>query len=173
MKKLLSILLIIILSSCSLDRNLYYNFQFDDYSIVVGYDDLEYINLVFTNDVQSELEAKQEIENIPLYYWGNYFGDIDIINNRNRKIDSKKAIVTRLNIYFSNLEMQEYKIDGITLVSSVKENCEIFSGNYLENNGYGCVFGKKVGNNYNYIVLSGDYLNIDQDELSRIEIYVK
>ena len=173
MKKIIIILSLILLCSCSADRNLYYNLHFDDYSIVVGYDDLEYINLVFDSDVKDKLEKKEEIKDIELFFFNDYFANIDIVNEKNKTIKAKQALVSRLDLYLANIPMKEIKIDDQILSRSVKENCEIFDGDYLSNNGYGCVFGKKVDSKYNYVILHGDILNLDQDELSRIEIYVK
>jgi len=173
MKKVLIIILLLLISSCSINRDLYYNFQFDDYSISVGHDDLEYIKLIYDCDVVEQLDRKQEIKDIEIYFFDDYLANIDIKNYKNRKIKSNKAIVSKLDVYLTNLDMNEYKIYDQILSTSIKENCEIFEGEYLDNNGYGCVFGKKVKGKYNYVILHGDILNKDQDELVRIEIYVE
>ena len=49
----------------------------------------------------------------------------------------------------------------------------MFKGEFIERNGYACVIGQVVNNHNNVIILSGDYLGIDQDELSRIEVFVE
>ena len=172
MKKLLVVLLLFI-CGCSSRRNEYYNFHFDDYSIVVGYDDLEYIDLVFDYEIKDELDKKEKIEKIELSFWGKYFGDIDIENESNRKVKSSKGVVKRLDIYFDNLDFEIYKIDNFELSSSIKENCDAFNGRYVNNNVPACVISKQVDDKNNIIIMHGDIFNIDQDELSRIEIYVE
>ena len=69
--------------------------------------------------------------------------------------------------------MATYKLDGIELSSSVKENCRMFDGEYIERNGYACLITRQVDQKLNVVILHGDILNMDQDELSRIEIYVE
>ena len=55
----------------------------------------------------------------------------------------------------------------------MKKNCETFNGEYIERNGYACAFGKNVHGRDSIVILYGDILGIDQDELSHLEIYVK
>ena len=49
----------------------------------------------------------------------------------------------------------------------------MFEGEYISRNGYACAFGKNVHGKKNVVVLYGDILAMDQDELSHMEIYVE
>lgn len=173
MKKLITIItLILLLSSCS-NRNNYYVLSFDNYSLAVGYDDVEFLKLVFTIDSDEIMQPNELRENVEVLFWDRHFAYMDIINYKKKEIDIDKAIVCKADIYLSNLEMETYKINGIELSSSVKENCKKFNGELVERNGYACVIGKQVDDKDNVVVLHGDIYNVDQDLLSRIEIYVK
>lgn len=173
MKKLLSILLLLLLLSACTSRKDYYILSFDTYSLTPGYDDMEFVKLVFDFDIPEQLDKKQSLENIRTYFWDTYFADISIYNPKNKVIDSNEAILTRVDIFLDNNYFETYKINDIELSSSVKQNCEMFKGEFIERNGYACVIGQVVNNHNNVIILSGDYLGIDQDELSRIEVFVE
>ena len=175
MKKILLYLsLIFLLSSCSsYDRELYYEFTFDGYSITPGYDDVEFMHLVFDVDMPETLSAYEIIEDKPFYLWNKYIGDVDFFNDSNSDIAGNEAKVSGIDIFLSNIDGKVYKLNGRQLKKSVKQNCDMLNGQYLERNGYACTLGKMVGNKRNIVILSGDILNIDQDELSRIEIYVE
>ena len=119
----------IILCGCELTRDSYYTFYFDDYSICVGYDNMEYMRLVFT--------------------------------------DSK------MDLYLENLGNRVYRIDDKVLSESIDENCKLFNGKLIQTNTKACVFGKRVNSQNNVVILYGDYLDLNQDRLHRIEIYVE
>lgn len=174
MKRIIGIvLLVFVLCACEITRDRYYVFYFDDYNIAVGYDDVEYMRLVFEDELIDKIKKSEEVKDIDVYFWDKYFASIDVKNYSKRNIDSNKAVVTRLDFYIDNEPDRVYKIDDVVLSSSVKENCDTFKGKYFSNNGYGCVFGKRINNQDNVVILYGDYLNEDQDKLHRIEIYVK
>lgn len=172
-KKLFTVIIsILLLSSCS-NRNSYYVLSFDDYSLAVGYDDVEFLKLVFTVDSQDKMQPKELRENVDVSFWNRHFAYMDIINYKNREIDIDKAIICKADIYLSNLEMETFKINGIELSDSVKQNCKILNGELIERNGYACIISKVVDDKENVAILHGDIFNADQDLLSRIEIYVK
>ena len=160
MKKLFVLIMLVMISAChSVKREDYYIFSFNNYTLSVGYDDVAFLELTFYLDRKDELEAQETVEDIDLYFF--------------ETMSSEKAIVTRLKYYLDDFPMESYQIDGIPLSSSIRENCEVFHGEYVERNGKACLFGKKVDGKDNAVLLKGDMLNIDQDELESIEIYVK
>lgn len=172
-KKLFTVIIsILLLSSCS-NRNSYYVLSFDDYSLAVGYDDVDYLKLVFTVDSDDKMQPNELRENVDVSFWNSHFAYMDIINYKNREIDIDKAIVCKADIYLSNLEMETFKINGIELSDSVKQNCELLNGELVERNGYACIISKTVDDKDNIVILHGDIFNADQDLLSRIEIHVK
>ena len=174
MKKIVALVLsLILLCSCSAQRDDYYVFSFDDFSLVPGYDDVEFMRLVFQMDTPEKLSAGEKIENIDVIFWDRYFASVDIENSGKKEIDATAAKVTRLVYYIDNYTFSRYALDGIELSESVKENCEKFNGEYVERNGYACAFGKKVKDKENIVILYGDILGIDQDKLDHLEIYVK
>ena len=124
-------------------------------------------------DIKDTLEAKERLEDVELNLWKYYVGTIDLANPKKKQISSDEAVLQRLDLFVGNLPAEQYAIDEIVLSSSVKENCRNLGGEYIERNGYACVIGKKVHGQDNIVILSGDILNIDQDELHRIQIYVE
>lgn len=174
MKRIISvILMILILCSCELTRDSYYTFYFDDYSITPGYDDMEYMRLVFNDNLPDKIDKNDYIENVDIYFWDRYFSSVDVRNYYSRKINSDKAVVTRLDFYLDNEPDRSYRIDDIELSDSITQNCEAFKGKLFENDYRGCVFGKRINDQDNVVILYADYLDLDKDKLHRIEIYVK
>ena len=174
MKKLFPLLLItLLLSGCMGDREDCYVFSFDSFSIAPGYDDVEYMSLVFDMDLPDKLHGKQKLKDQDVFFWGKYLASIDIENSGKKQIDTEKARVTKLVFYLSNYPASVYKLGDIELSESVKENCEKFSGEYVERNGYACVFGKKSAGKKHTVILYGDIFGIDQDRLDHVEITVE
>ena len=174
MKKLLVPILLILICACSsVKREDYYVFSFNDYTLSVGYDDVEFLELTFYLDVKDELEAQEKAEDVELYFFDVPFALADLYNPGKKAAASEKAVITRFKYYLDDFPMQSYRIDGITLSGSIKEDCETFHGEYIDRNGKACLFGKKVNGKDNVVLLKGDMLNIDQDELESIEIYVE
>ena len=174
MKKLFSLLsIILLLCGCDIERSEYYVFSFDDYTVCPGYDDVEFMRLVFDVDARGKLDADEKLEDVKIVFWGRHFADVDISNPTEKQIDIEQGKITRIDMYLDELGSYTYKIDDVVLSSSVKENCDMFNGEYIERNGYACVFGKVVDDRNNVVILHGDILKPDQDELSRIEIYVE
>ena len=172
-KKLITVILsILLLSSCS-NRNSYFVFSYDDYTLAVGYDDVEFLKLVFTLDSEETMQPNELRENVEVLFWERHFAYMDLINYKKKEINIDKAVVCKADIYLSNLNMSTYKLDGVELSESVKENCETFKGELIKRNGYACVIGKTIGDKENIVVLHGDIYNADQDLLTRVEIYVK
>lgn len=176
MKKLFLILLItLLIGGCTrpAEREDYYIFSFDDFTIAPGYDDVEFMRLIFDVDLPETLEAQQQLKDREVYFWDSYLADIDVRNDTKKAIETKQATISRLVFYLSNYPNAAYKLSGIELKDSVKENCELFKGQYIERNGYACAFGRNAGGDKNVVILYGDLFAIDQDKLDHIEIYVE
>ena len=172
MKKILLALSLLILCSC-VNREDYYVFSFDDYSITPGYDDVSFVDIAFDLNVPDQLEGFGKLKDVRMTFFGKYFGEIDLINPTNKPIDIKDAKVSKLTLYLSQLADYTFRINGVELERSVKDNCIIFNGEYVVRNGYACLIGKKVNAKKNYIVLYGDIYAMDQDELNHLEIYAE
>ena len=95
------------------------------------------------------------------------------MNPTKKQIEINDAVVSKLTIYFSQLSDYNFRINGIELLDSVKDNCDQFKGEYIERNGYACAIGQKVHGKKNVIVLYGDILAFDQEALNHLEIYVE
>ncbi|MBR4471217.1 MAG: hypothetical protein IKS54_07925 [Erysipelotrichaceae bacterium] len=174
MKKLFSVLLIsILLCGCMSQREDYYIFSFDDFTITPGYDNVEFMKLIFDVDLPDRLSAGETLKDQDVFFWNSYFADIDVTNQKKEEIRINEAVVSRLIFYLSNYPASVYKIGNIELSESVKENCRIFEGEYIERNGYACAFGKKSAGKNNVVILYGDIFGIDQDKLDHVEIYVE
>ena len=172
MKKVLLVLSLLFLCSCT-NREDYYVFSFDDFSITPGYDDVNYMKIAFEMELPETLNPYEELKDVDFYFWDKHYGSVDIINDTNKQIETIDGSISKLTIYFNILGDHIYKIDETVLKSSVKENCEMFEGEYISRNGYACAFGKNVHGKKNVVVLYGDILAMDQDELSHMEIYVE
>ena len=176
MKKFLSFILsIFLLSSCStgINREDFHVFGFDDFTIAVAYDDVEFMRLVFDVRIKDTLQAQERIDDVEVFFWDKFFATVSIENPGKKEVPVEKGIVKKLTIYLDNIPERVYKLDGIVLSKSVRENCDTFHGEYVERNGYACVFGKNVHGKDSIVTLYGDILGFDQDELSHLEIYVK
>ena len=173
MKKIVVfIILLTMLCSCS-SRNSYYVFSFDDYTLAPGYDNVEFLKIAFDVDVKDSFEAKEIIKDVEVNTWKYYLCSVDLANTKNRTISSDKAIVTRMDFFLGNMPIDSYKINGVELTKSVKQDCKTLKGELIERNGYACLVSKKVDGKTNVLILSGDVINLDQDELHRVQIYVE
>lgn len=171
MKKLLLVFLLL-LSACSFKED-YFQLSIDDYTITTGYDNGQYLDVSYDYDVKNELDANETVKNINLYLFDDLLGEIELTNYKNKSISYQDAIITKLTVYLNDLKGREFRINNNALDKSIKKNCETFNGTYIEKNGYACVIQNKVGKELNVVELYGDYLNIDQDELDHIVIYVE
>ena len=78
MKRIIGIvLLVFVLCGCEITRDRYYVFYFDDYNIAVGYDDVEYMRLVFEDELIDKIKKSEEVKDIDVYFWDKYFASID------------------------------------------------------------------------------------------------
>lgn len=150
MKKVFCLLTIMFLFGCSIERNEYYSFSIDDYKIVVGYDNREYLENVF------------EINN----------NEMKLINTHFANAEFNEDIISYFEFNIRDYG-NTFKIDDLELNKSIKTNCEILNGEYFDKQTKGCIIQKQVGEKTNAIIMYGDILNDDLDELSKIEIYVK
>ena len=173
MKKTILILIVLLLSSCGFSRNRYHIFSFDDYTIAPGFDDVGYLRLVFELDTDKTLQPNELVEDVDLYFWDKYLASVDIINRKGIEIDTDKAIVKKFDFFLANYEAQSYKLNGIDLSDSVKENCDRLDGEYISTNAPACIIVKKTEGSNKVAILHGDILAIDQDKLARVEIYVE
>lgn len=172
MKRIVICLLSLLLVSCTSNRNDYYVFNFDDYSISVGYDNVKLLKSVFTIDETKDLNAYEKIKT-SLYLYDEKIADIELTNNTNKTITIDNAIITYLSIYLKDMNNRNYAINGIKLDPSIKNNCTTYNGTYIEKNGVACLIENNVEDLNNYIILHGDYLNIEQDELDHLQIGIK
>ncbi len=175
MTKLLLIITIIlrIFGLAAEEREDYYVFSFDDFTIVPGYDDVDFLRLTFDPDLPDMLAPGKTLEGRDMFFWDDFFACIDVKNETDEEIFIGQAKLTKFIYYLSNYPFDTYKLDGIELSESVKENCERFRGEYVERNGYACAIGRKVYGKKNVVILYGDIFGIDQDKLDHIEIYVE
>lgn len=174
MKKLLAILLCFLLCACnSQERNDYYVISFDNYTIAVGYDNLEYLSIIFDFDYKDNLEGYEEINDIPIKFLGNYFGKVSFKNNNKKPKEASEATLTSMTFYLKDSNASSFKINDQKLDSSIIKNCETFNGELIERNGYACVIEQEVNGIDNAIIMYGDISNIVQDSLDRIEIIAK
>ena len=173
MKKVVLILIALLLSSCGFSRNRYHIFSFDDYTIAPGFDDVGYLRVVFDLNTNKTLQPNEIIEDVDLYFWDNYLASIDIINRKGIEIETDKAIVKKFDFFLVNYNAESYKLNGMDLSDSVKENCERLNGEYISTNAPACIIVKKTEGSNKVAVLHGDILAINQDKLARVEIYVE
>lgn len=171
MKKFLCILLIL-LTSCARKED-YYSLSIDDYVVTVGHDDAKYMSLAFDYDLPNQLEAYETIKDVDVMLNDDLLGICEFTNQKKKIITSDNAILTKLTLYVNDLPQRKYKLNGEELSTSIKTNCDKYNGTFIEKNGYACVIENKVRDELNVVELYGDYLNIDQDELDHIVIYVE
>lgn len=170
MKKLV-LLLLILLTACSQKED-YYQLSVDDYSVTVGYDDGEYMKIAYTYDIKDELEANEVVKDVNIYLNDKLLGVGEFTNSKKKTVSSDKAKLTKLTVYLNDLAGRTFKLNGEPLDSSIKANCDKYNGTYIEKNGYACVIQTEIGKELNVVELYGDYLNIDQDQLDHLTIYV-
>lgn len=171
MKKIL-ILLLILLSSCSLKKD-YYKLSIDDYNVTVGYDTSDFLDIAYDFELPEKLQANETIDDVDIYLFNQLLGVGSFTNTSNKEIDSNKAILSRITIYLNDMVGRNFKINDEQLDDSVKSNCDKYNGKYIEKNGYACILENSNTVELNVIELHGDYLNQDQDLLDHITIYVK
>ena len=172
MKKLLGILLCLFLVSCA-KREDYYILSFEGYRITVGYDDVTYLRQFLDFECKDTLKGNEVIEDIDLYYDGEFLGTMSLYNKLDSQCDSTDAIISKLTIYLCDNDIEDYYLDGDKLEKSIASSCEIVDGKLLKQNGVACLLEKNVHGKKDTVVLYGDILNIDQDILDHLEIYVK
>lgn len=165
------IILLILLSGCTF-RSDVYKLTIDDYVISVGYDDAKYLKFAYNMDLPENFEAKQVIDDVNIYLLDDLFAVGQFTNNKNKQIQSDDATLTKLTIYLKDLGNRTFMIDDVELDSSIKTNCNNLNGTYINKNGYACVIETNKHNKHNVIELYGDYLDIDQDKLDHLVIYV-
>lgn len=169
MKKIVVLLILLLMLSGCTSRKDFDVISIDDYSITVGYDDVEFLNIAFNLKLPETLKKNEVIESIDLNAYSSRLGEVEITNPKNKDVSIEKGIVTKATFYIQELEGKKLRINDTSLSSSVKENCNSFNGEYVKNNGYACI----IDNKKDTIILYGDLLEVDQDKLYRIEIMSK
>ena len=71
MKKLLILLLVLMCCGCQAKREDYYVLHFDDYSLTPGYDNAEYVKLVYTFDIPEEYVLSEKSSDGTSYVFTN------------------------------------------------------------------------------------------------------
>lgn len=171
MKKFVLILLLL-LTACTAKED-YYTLNIDDYSLTVGYSDAKYMSIAFEYELPSEIEAKQTIKDVDIRLNGELLGVAEFTNYKKKPISSDKAILTRIELYVNDLPGRTFKLNNEVLDSSIKNICDKYEGTYIEKNGYACIIENQIKDKLNVVELHGDYLNMDQDALDRIIIYIQ
>lgn len=82
---------------------------------------------------------------------------------------NKKDVVNKVIYYVDDLDTDLYINDY--KLSDIKETCDYFSGEYIEKNGYACIFGNVVKGHDNYVIIYSDILSDDLNQIDRVEIY--
>ena len=157
---------------CSPKRENYYVLYFDDYSLTPGYDNAEFVKLVYDFEIPDTLEANQSYETA-LYSFGRHLGDVTFTNYKNKAISSDKAILSKLSLFFDENPYYSYRLDDYYLSEYVSENSSHFNGEYIQRDGTACVFGKMVGKRKNVVIIQGDIFGHNQDQIYRITISVE
>ena len=88
-KPFLLLLIATLLSGCMLvkpEREDFYIFSFDDFTIAPGYDDVEFMRLVFDLDLPDQLAAKEKLSEQEVFFWDRYFAEVDIENNKDEEL---------------------------------------------------------------------------------------
>lgn len=160
------------MSSCA-KREDYFELGIDDYSITVGYDGCEYLDIAYDFNIKDELSENEVVKDVEIYLLNDLLGVAEITNPKNKAISYKDGKITKLIVYIKDLGGRTFKLNDQELDKSIKTNCDNFAGTYIEKNGIACVIEANVGDELNVVELHGDYLNIDQDELDHIVIYVE
>lgn len=150
----------------------YFQLSIDDYSITVGYDDGKYMKIAYDYNIKDELKPNETVKDINIFLNGQLLGVGEFTNKKNKVISSDKAKLTKITVYLNDLEGRTFKLNGEPLDSSIKKTCDKYNGTYIEKNGYACVIQSEIANQLNVVELYGDYLNLDQDELDHLVIYV-
>ncbi|MDO4198181.1 MAG: hypothetical protein Q4D13_04230 [Erysipelotrichaceae bacterium] len=171
MKKILIILLLLLCSGCSIRKD-YYVFSFDNYSFAPGYDDLSFARMVYDFETDETIGKNETVETA-IYSFGNHIADVKFTNYKNKEIKADKAILSEFDYFFDEHTNNICKLDGIELSSSIKTNCEMFNGEYIERNGTACVLSKTVNSKTNTVIFQGDIYATDQDKLYRIIISIE
>ena len=171
LKRIILLLSIFLLCSCSFKSD-YFTLYVDDYSFTVGYDNIEYLKYTFDLDVEDTLEANQTIKDINVYSFDKLFCKVDIENLKDKTINSDDAIISKLTLYCLDVGDRTYKINDTVLDKFVTSDCDKFNGNLIKKNGYACIIEKQDKDKMSVIELHGDILNLDQDKLDHIVIYV-
>lgn len=142
MKKIiLFILLVLTLTGC-VKKEDYYNLTFEDTKVAVGYDYKDIItDSLHINSYTTELDKKEN------------------------------EVINYLELYVKDLNNKKILLDDIELKNSIKENCSDLNGELISNNGNSCVLHKSVKHRENVVVLYGNILSDNPDELDRIEVY--
>lgn len=160
------------LSACA-KREDYFELGIDDYSISVGYDNCKYLDVAYDFNIKEQLEENEVVEDVNIYLFDKLLGVVNITNPKKKTVSYEKGIITRLELYINDLKGRSFKLNGQELNKSIKTNCDKFNGTYIEKNGYACVIENNVNDELNVVEMHGDYLNMDQDELDHIIIYVE
>lgn len=145
MKKIIVVLITLsILVACSPKKEEYYNITFEDTTVAVGFDETSILN------------------------------DSLHINSSKYHLDKKeREIVDYIEFYVKDLSDINIFIDEYKLRTSIKDTCSDLNGELINNKGNACVLHKRVGEGEDIIVMYGDILSDNIDEINRIEVMYK
>lgn len=163
---------IFILCGCKQKREDFFELSVDNYSITVGYDSADYLKTIFDIDLKEEFEGYEKVKDVDINLFNKQFAVGDFSNSNKKPKSSKDITLSKLTIYLNDLEGRTFKLNGEQLDTSIKNNCSKYGGTYIEKNGYACVIESNVDDKLNVVEMYGDYINIDQDQLDHITIYI-
>lgn len=163
--------MLVLLTACA-SRQDFYELSIDDYSITIGYDNGEYLDLTFDYDIKEELNENEVVKDVNMYLMNDLLGVGEFTNPKNKAKSYKECILSKLTVYVNDLGGRSFKLNGEPLDDSISNNCAKYQGTYIQKNGCACVIETNNKGKHNVVELYGDYLNIDQDKLDHIVIYV-
>lgn len=172
MKKFIVLLLTLILVACGNSRDKYYLLTFDNYTLAVGNDTADFLNVIFDFDVKQTFVGNETVNDIDLYLDGVKFGKASLTNPKQKETTSKETIVSSIEFYVEDYDIKDLRINNIALDTSIKSNCEKFNGEYLYKNGNVCIIEETVDDSNNSIILYGDISELNQDKLDKIKISI-
>lgn len=96
----------------------------------------------------------------------------DYVDEYTTMISDDKEVLDKMVVYVKDVDGY-ISIDNNVLGSSISETCSLLNGELTNNNGNVCLISKRVNKHDNYILIYGDILSDNLDEIDRIEVYFK
>lgn len=106
------------------------------------------------------------------------FDQVDIlselhVNSYTTHFNKKEEeIVDYIEVYVNDLSSKDIYLNGYKL-ESIKNTCGNLNGKLVSNNGNACVLHNYLNDTENIVILYGNILNDNSDEIDRIEVSYK